>query len=147
MPKDKDEDRGPVPPRPGSLFEPYQPPQSPITLPPPGPPTPRAPLRRWLLLVPAVTLVAGVALGFALGSAQARGAPTSAPTTRPPATRPAPPRTTAAPRSVASPACLETARRADQIIELLITNKRDRAAHQLVAYTVASRQCRRDASP
>ena len=44
-------------------------------------------------------------------------------------------------------ACLETARRADEIIHLFIANKRQRASDLLVAYSVASRQCRRDASP
>jgi hypothetical protein len=50
-------------------------------------------------------------------------------------------------RPVASPACLETAKRADELIELLISNQRSRAADLLVAYTVANRQCRKDASP
>jgi hypothetical protein len=50
-------------------------------------------------------------------------------------------------RPAASPACLETAKRADELIDLLITNQRSRAADLLVAYTVASRQCRRDTSP
>jgi hypothetical protein len=50
-------------------------------------------------------------------------------------------------RPAASSACLETARRADELIDLLITNRRSRAADLLVAYTVASRQCRKDASP
>jgi hypothetical protein len=50
-------------------------------------------------------------------------------------------------RPAASPACLETARRADALLKLLISNRRSRAAELLVACTVASRQCRKDASP
>jgi hypothetical protein len=46
-----------------------------------------------------------------------------------------------------TPACLETARRADELIRLLTANRRDDAARRLVPYTVASRQCRRDAAP
>ena len=88
-----------------------------------------------------------VLLGYALGSARAGGEPTSAPATRSPVTQPAPPSTSVVVRPTASSACLETARRGDQIIHLLLTNRRNRAADLLVAYTVASRQCRRDASP
>jgi hypothetical protein len=55
------------------------------------------------------------------------------------------PSTTLAPQA-ASPACLEAATRADGLIELLIAGRRDRAADLLVAYTIASRQCRHDAS-
>jgi hypothetical protein len=47
----------------------------------------------------------------------------------------------------ASPACLETARRGDRLIDLLIRNQRSQAERLLVAYTVAARQCRKDASP
>jgi hypothetical protein len=50
-------------------------------------------------------------------------------------------------RPTASSACLETATRADELIDLLVKNRRGRAADLLVAYTIASRQCRRDASP
>jgi hypothetical protein len=55
--------------------------------------------------------------------------------------------TSATVRSVASSACLETASRGDEIIDLLVRNRRERAADLLAAYTIASRQCRRDASP
>jgi hypothetical protein len=47
----------------------------------------------------------------------------------------------------ASSACLEAATRADQVIHLLANNQRRQAADLLLAYTIASRQCRRDASP
>jgi hypothetical protein len=100
--------------------------------------TPRA----WLLSALAVTLAVGLALGFAVGSGRAA--------TRAPATQPAQaPRTSVVvvARPTASPACLETARRGDQLIDLLISNQRSRAADLLVAYTVASRQCRKDTSP
>jgi hypothetical protein len=140
-----------------SLFEPDQPDPPPATTAPaagakphPGTPlrAPPRPRRAWLLLAPAVTLVVGLLLGFALGSARAGGEPTSATATRSPATQPAPkPSPSVVVRPTASPACLETARRGDQIIHLLVTNRRSEAADLLVAYTVASRQCRRDASP
>jgi len=47
----------------------------------------------------------------------------------------------------ATSACLETARRGDELVALLINNQRDRAAKLLVPYHVASRQCARDAAP
>jgi hypothetical protein len=102
----------------------------------------------WRLLALAVTLVVGLALGLALGSGRLGGAPASVPAARPSATRPLPaPATSILVRPTASSACLETARRADEVINLLINNRRSRAAEVLVAYTIASRQCRRDASP
>jgi hypothetical protein len=101
-----------------------------------------------LQVVLAVTLAVGVVLGFALGSRRSGGEPASATATRSPVTRPAPaPVTSVVVRPTASSACLETATRADQIIDLLLKNRRSRAADLLVAYTIASRQCRRDASP
>jgi hypothetical protein len=49
---------------------------------------------------------------------------------------------------VVPPACLETARRADQTIHLLVTNVRTRRlAEALKAYTLASQACREEASP
>ena len=113
------------------------------------PATPPWPGRRRLLLVaPAVALAIGLALGFVLGSNRASGEPAGATTTRPPATQPAPaPVTSVVVRPTASSACLETATKADQLIELLIRNRRSAAAEVLMAYTVASRQCRRDAAP
>jgi hypothetical protein len=93
-------------------------------------------------------LAVGGVLGFAVGSAHSGGEPTSAPTPRAPATQPAqPPQTSVVVRPVATSACLEAARRGDQLIGLLISNQRSQAADLLVAYTVASRQCRKDASP
>jgi hypothetical protein len=139
--------------RPVSLFEPDRPdpPAVPVAggRPQPGTPLgapPRTP-RAWPLLATAGALAVGLLLGFALGSARAGGEPTSAPATSSAVTQPAPPSTSVVVRPTASSACLETARRGDQIIHLLLTNRRSRAADLLVAYTVASRQCRRDASP
>jgi hypothetical protein len=106
---------------------------------------PRRTPRAWLLSALALTLAVGLALGFAVGSVRLGGEPTSAPAARP---APAPPTSVVVvARPTASSACLETARRGDQLIELLIRNQRSRAADLLVAYTVASRQCRKDASP
>lgn len=101
----------------------------------------------WRLVALALTLAVGMVLGLALGSARMGREPSNAPAA-PPATQPAtPPVTSVVIRPTASSACLETARRADELIQLLITNRRSRAAKLLVAYTVASRQCRRDAAP
>jgi hypothetical protein len=58
-----------------------------------------------------------------------------------------PPSTKVVVRNYASPACLETARRADRLIDLLIRNQRTGVGRLLVSYTVAARQCRQDASP
>jgi hypothetical protein len=144
-----------------SLFEPDQPDPPPPTaaaapavagtpqlVPPPRPP--RRTVSTWLLLVPALTLAAGATLGFALGSRQtSREAASAVFTSSPsPATQPVPPPSTKlVVRLRASPACLETAKRGDHLIDLLIRNQRSQAERLLVAYTVAARQCRNDASP
>ena len=145
------ENPGPDQRRLAPLFEPAWPDPLPAPPSPAGGPL-RAPRRRrgaWLLVAPAVTLAVGLVLGFTLGSTRAGGGePTSVTATRSPATRPpAAPVTAIVVRPTASSACLETATRADQLIELLVRNRRSEAADLLVAYTVASRQCRRDASP
>ena len=140
-------------------FEPEQPDPAPTTAasaageqPRPGPllQALRRPRRAWPRILPAVTLAIGMVLGFAVGSVRlgAGGEPASPPATRASATRPArAPQTSVVVRPAASSACLETARRGDELVELLISNRRSRAADLLVAYTVASRQCRKDASP
>jgi hypothetical protein len=61
--------------------------------------------------------------------------------------RPLAPPASIAVQSTATSACLETANRADGLIHLFMANQRDRASDLLIAYTVASRQCRQDASP
>jgi hypothetical protein len=110
--------------------------------------TPRRTRLGWRLLILAMTLVVGLTLGLALGSGRLGGAPARDSVARPSATRPPPaPATSIVVRPTASSACLETAKRADEVINLLIKNRRTRAAEVLVAYTIASRQCRRDASP
>jgi hypothetical protein len=51
-------------------------------------------------------------------------------------------------RAVVPRACLETARRGDQAMDLLLRNIRDRRLSSAVkAYTTASQACRREASP
>jgi hypothetical protein len=142
----------------GSLFEPDQPiPATALALPTPaGNPQlvsapaahPRRP-RGWLRLALAVALALGLSgAGFALGSnwtartlpnPQAPPAPLTQPTSVP--------ATSIVIRQVATPACLEAAKRGDALIALLINNKRSRAAKLLVPYNVASRQCARDAGP
>jgi hypothetical protein len=111
---------------------------------------PRRTVPTWLALAPALTLVVGAVLGFAVGSTQAQRQPASRVSTSSPAptTRPAaPPSTRLVVRHYASPACLETARRGDHLIDLLIRNQRSQAETLLVAYTVAARQCRKDSTP
>jgi hypothetical protein len=143
-----------------SLFEPDQPdPPPPIAaaapavagtpqlVPPPRPP--RRTVSAWLL-APALTLVVGAVLGFAFGSAQGGRKPASvAPTSSPSPTTllVVPPSTKVVVRHYASPACLEATRRGDHMIDLLMRNQRSQAERLLVAYTVAARQCRKDASP
>jgi hypothetical protein len=109
---------------------------------------PRRSPPEWLLIVPALILAVGLASGFAVGFTRVDGEPTSARATRSPATQPAPiPPTSVVVQPTATSACLETASRADELIRLFMADKRERAADLLVAYSVASRQCRRDASP
>jgi hypothetical protein len=151
------EETDPARPQLTAPFEPDQPDPAPTTGSPAaaGKPQPvtsseasRRRTRAWLPIIPALTLAVGLAAGFALGSTRADGDPTSAPATRSPATQPDPaPATSVVVQLTATSACLETASRADEIIHLFAANQRDRAAELLVAYNVASRQCRRDASP
>jgi len=142
----------------GSLFEPDQPnPTSAAALPRPAgnpqlvsaPATHQRRPRGWLRLALALTLALGLSgAGFVLGASwTARTLPNPQP---PPAPVTQPPSVTATSivvRQVATPACLETAKRGDQLIALLTNNKRSRAAKLLVPYNVASRQCTRDAGP
>jgi hypothetical protein len=109
---------------------------------------PRRRLPAWLGIASALALAVGVLLGFALGSARPVGEPASGASTPSPAARPAATPSTPAPaRPAVTPACLEAARRGEQVIDLLLHDQRRRAADLLVPYTVASRQCRKDATP
>ena len=127
----------------GSLFEPakpngngdeQRPTPAPVALPPPeGRPT-------WTLAVLALAcLLLGVGLGFLVRGPAGGGGPT--PTSI--VTRTVP---KAVP--VALAACLETARRADILIDLYTRNIRDnRLTLALKSYTLASQACRKEASP
>jgi hypothetical protein len=96
----------------------------------------------WVVALVAACLLVGGGLGYLL---------------HPPAAGPAWPavtsivtRTAPAPRArvVAPPACLQTAQRADQVIDLFTRNVRDRRLSlALKAYTDASQACRKEASP
>lgn len=110
---------------------------------------PRRSRRVWLLIAWATTLAVALLLGYATGSARTAAGPTRATVAaRPPASRPAPaPSPSVVVRAIASSACLETAKRADEIIHLFNRDRREEAAELLLAYTVASRQCRKDADP
>jgi hypothetical protein len=141
----------------GSAFEPTTPTiptipagqAQPRALPPAPPPDrPARPGWQWLAAV-ALIFVLGTGLGYLLPRSGG-GAQPPPPSPQPPVTTAAAPRTSTAPRprAVVPPACLETARRADQTIHLLVTNVRTRRlAEALKAYTIASQACREEASP
>jgi hypothetical protein len=122
-----------------------QPPHGPL---PPAPPLDQPARPRWQWLGAMVLIfVLGTGLGYLLprSGAGAQPAP-SAP--QPSATAPAAPQTSTAPRAVVPRSCLETARRADEVISLLNRNIRTRRlAEALKAYTLASQACRQEASP
>jgi hypothetical protein len=129
-------------------FEPAPPAEleRPRALPPAPPPDrPARPGWQWLAAA-ALLFVLGTGLGYLLprsgGSAQ------PAPPPQPSVTTPAAPQPSTPPRAIAPPACLETARRADEVIALLNRNIRTRRlAEALKAYTLASQACRQEASP
>jgi hypothetical protein len=96
----------------------------------------------------ALTLAVGLGAGFVLGSARAANTNFGVPAPAAPTTQPtAAPATSIVVRPVATPACLETAKRGDELVALLIQNRRSRAIKLLVPYHVASRQCAKDAAP
>lgn len=140
----------------GSAFEPASPDgdDQPRALPPPAAPLdqPTRPRWQWLAAV-ALIFVLGTGLGYLLPRSGAGDQP--APTPPPSASTPAAPRTSTPPRVVVPPprvvvprSCLETARRGDETVHLLMTNVRDRRlAEALEAYTAASQACRKEASP
>jgi hypothetical protein len=101
----------------------------------------------WPLGMLAIVVVACLLLGGGLGYLLHRP---SAGTVLPPTTSivtrvvPSPPQT----RNVAPPACLDTAKRADELMDLFTRNIRDRRLGvALKAYTLASQACRKEASP
>ncbi len=132
----------------GSLFEPAPhhdnsdgQPALPIPIPRPVKGRPA-----WVLaVVLGFCLLAGGGLGYLLHRP-------SAGTTRPATssivtqvTQPAPKPQT---KVVAPPACLQTAQRGDEVIDLFTRNIRDRRLSlALKAYTLASQACRKEASP
>jgi hypothetical protein len=138
----------------GSAFEPSTPtdqeqPHQPLALSPPAPPLDRPARPRWQWLA-AVALVfaLGTGLGYLLPRSGAGAQPAPTPP-QPSATTPAAPQPRPAPApTVVPPSCLETARRADEVISLLNRNIRTRRlAEALKAYTLASQACREEASP
>jgi hypothetical protein len=137
----------------GSAFEPASadadPPRAlPAPALPPAPPLDQPARPRWqVLAVVALILVVGIGLGYLLprSGAGAQQAPTPP---QPSVTTPAVPQPSAPPPAVVPPSCLETARRADEVISLLNRNIRNRRlAEALKAYTLASQACREEASP
>jgi hypothetical protein len=128
-------------------------------LPPPTPrPAPawprRAGIAAVLVLVFALGAVAGhVLTGSRPSQASAAGAPSPSGVAAPSPTAPAPSPTSAASAAAPAPtgpaprACLDTAKRADELIAMLIANQRQQAAQSLKAYTLASQECRKEASP
>ena len=134
----------------GSAFEPASPDDDgqPRALLPPAPPLdqPARPRWQWLAAV-ALIFALGTGLGYLLPRSGAGTQPAPSPP-QPSATTPAAPRTSTARSAVVPRACLETARRADETIALLVRNVRNqRLARALRAYTLASQACREEASP
>jgi hypothetical protein len=95
-----------------------------------------------LALVTVVCLLLGGGLGYLLHRpTAATEVPTTSIVTR---VVPSPPQT----RAVVPPACLETAKRADELMDLFTRKVRDRRLSlALKAYTLASQACRKEASP
>jgi hypothetical protein len=97
----------------------------------------------WVLALAAVScLLLGGGLGYLLHrpAAPAAWPPPTAIVTQ---TTPPPPA-----KVVAPPACLQTAQRGDELIDLFTRNIRDRRLSlALKAYTLASQACRKEASP
>jgi hypothetical protein len=138
----------------GSLFEPASPGEpenageaTPALPPPEKPAAVAAPadsrqLPTWAL--PAVIALVCLLVGGGLGFLLHRPAATSAQPTTSTVVVSTVPET----KQIAPPACLESARRADVVIDLLIRNIRDRRLTMaLEAYTEASQACRKEASP
>lgn len=133
----------------GSAFEPVSPEvRQPDALLKSVPPTPERPTRpRWQWTAAVVLIfVLGIALGFALPRSAADDSP------------PPPPATTSAPATTQAPqvrtvptvpeSCLETARKGDQLIAMLMRAKRDPTllSKAYKEYTVASQACRKEAT-
>ena len=103
----------------------------------------RARANRVAVVIAVGCLLAGIGLGYLLPRASARDTSPPSVTAAVPTTLPAVP-----PRAVAPPACLETARRGDVVVDLLMRNIRDqRLTLAFKAYTEASQACRKEASP
>ena len=141
--------------RTGSAFEPASPDEHrerslalvpPTTRPDERPPSPEWPTRprwHWLAAV-ALLFVFGIGLGYALRAGTNESPPPPS-TARPPvSTQPQQPQAVAR----VPEACLETARRGDEMVHLFTVNDRSRRlAEALKAYTLASQACRKAAAP
>jgi hypothetical protein len=103
-----------------------------------------------LALVMACCLLVGGGLGYLLHRPTDGTNQPSESLFAPPLTQPAPTSapTSAPPTTVPPSACLRTAQRGDELIDLLTKNIRDhRLSLALKAYTEASQACRKEASP
>ena len=140
----------------GSAFEPASPDddRQPRVALPPAPPVDRPVRPHWQGIAAAVLIfLLGTGFGAVLtrsGAGDPPGTPSAkaAPTTQPPATTLAPQPTR--PQAVVPPACLDTARKGDEVFALLSSNVRvndRRLADAMKAYTLASQACRKEASP
>ncbi len=132
----------------GSLFEPAEHDSDELVLPVPVPVTRARPPSLVLALVVVCCLLIGGGIGYLLhhptpptAGAVRRESPSVV-------TQATPPAPASQPRVVASPSCLQTAQRADALIDLFVRNVRDRRLSlALKAYTLASQACRKETSP
>jgi hypothetical protein len=134
----------------GSLFEPAKQNGNGTAAAAPAPATPAPAGWRRRIAVPLTAAIAALLLSLLLGAGVGRALPHGAAATdNPPAPPPAAATTTAPLVQGPAPSdCLRTAQLADQVIDMLIHNIRDRRLSSvLYQYAEASQACRKEASP
>ena len=111
----------------------------------PAPPDQHPAPPRWRWVAAVALLLVGTGFGYALPRAGSNHTPPPPSTARPPlSTQPQQPQ----PVPSVPQACLETARRGDEVVHRFTINDRGRRlVEALKAYTLASQACRRAASP
>jgi hypothetical protein len=111
----------------------------------PAPPDQQPAPPRWQWVAAVALLLVGTGFGYALPRAGSNHTPPPPAAARPPlSTQPQQPQ----PVPSVPQVCLETARRADEMVHLFTINDRSRRlVEALKAYTLASQACRQQASP